>query len=112
MVTLDGVHAASATATVQTQAGVVPVAPNLQRPRDLSYRVLLLVLSVATISSFMKTRQLRLRLVFGAALIACMVFVGCGGSGGVATPKGTFPLNITGVSGSQSHSVNVSLTVH
>jgi len=98
--------------TVQTQAGVGPGAPSLQRPSDLSYRVLLVVLSVATISSFMKARQLRLRLVFGAALIACMVFVGCGGSSGIGTPKGVFTLVIRGGSGSQSHSVNVSLTVH
>jgi hypothetical protein len=111
-VTLDGTHAATATVTVQTQASALPMAPRLPRPRDLSYCVLLFLLSVATISSFMKARQRRLRLVFGAALIACLTFVGCRGSSSVGTLKGTFPLKISGVSGSQSHSVNVSLTVH
>jgi centrosomal CEP192-like protein/beta-propeller repeat-containing protein len=113
MVTLDGAHAASATVMVQTKTGMLPGTPSLQGPRDLSYCVLLCLLSLATIGVFMKARQRRLHLVFGVALIACIVFVGCGGgSGGTGTPKGTFTVVITGVSGSQSHSVNVSLTVH
>jgi hypothetical protein len=107
MVTLDGTHAA--TATVQTQAGVLQGAPSLRGPRDLIYRVLQCLLCLTTIGAFMKAWQRRLRLVFGVALIACMVFVGCGG---VGTPKGVFTLVIRGGSGSQSHSVNVSLTVH
>lgn len=113
MVTLDGTHAATATVTMQTQAGLLPGAPSLQGPRDLSYRVLLCLLCLTTVGASMKASQRRLRLAFGVALIACMVFVGCGGgSSGVGTPKGVFTLVIRGGSGSQSHSVNVSLTVH
>jgi len=75
--------------------------------------VLLCLLCLTTVGASMKASQRRLRLAFGVALIACMVFVGCGGgSSSVGTPKGVFTRVIRGGSGSQSHLVNVSLTVH
>src|SRR2546429_8373798 len=50
-----------------------------------------------SIGAFMKAWQRRLRLVFGVALIACMVFVGCGGgSSGGGTPKRGFTPGVRG----------------
>ena len=112
MVTLDGAHAASATVMVQTQAGVLPGTPSPQGRRDLSYRVLLRLLSLATIGVLMKARQRRLRLVSVVAVMASMIFVGCNGANsGAGTPKGTYHLVISGVSGGQSHSVKILLNV-
>ncbi|HVH70302.1 MAG TPA: choice-of-anchor D domain-containing protein, partial [Candidatus Dormibacteraeota bacterium] len=111
MVMLDGSRAAGATVTVQTETGLLPGAPSLKGLRDLSYRVVLFLLSLTSIGAFVKARQRRLRLASFIAGITCMI-VGCGGaSRGPRTPKGTFNLMISGISGSRSHSVNVSLYV-
>lgn len=106
-VTLDGTHAANATATVQTQRGSVPVVENLPGPH---YPVPLFAISVAMLAALLKLRQRRPRLIFGFAVMACVAFSACGG-GSPHTPKGTFALVITGISGNQSHSANVSLTI-
>jgi hypothetical protein len=58
-----------------------------------------------------RTRQLRMRLAVATAMILFIVLAGCGGNK-PQTPKGTFPLTITGKSGAITKTATVNLTVN
>jgi hypothetical protein len=62
--------------------------------------------------AFAMAKRRALRLGFGAAALACVVIVGCGG--GPSTPQGVTTLAITGVAtpGGQTHAADVTLTVN
>ncbi len=111
-ITLDGVDAVSSTVTVTAGSLVPPSSRQRRFPGDFAGRGPLIVagLSLLAIFALMRGRR-RLRLGFGAAALACLLFAGCGGGGG--PPAGKFTLVITGTptDGGMVHTLDVALTI-
>jgi Abnormal spindle-like microcephaly-assoc'd, ASPM-SPD-2-Hydin/Beta-propeller repeat len=99
--------------TFTAHAMLVPMpnskpAPPLSLPRIVPLFVALMLLFVLR-----STRRLSARLAMVSTIVICLTLAACSGPGGPAkTAKGTYPLTITGTSGTLSHNTTVTVTVN
>jgi len=99
--------------TFTAHAMLVPLpiskpAPPLSLPRIVPLFVALMLMLVLR-----STRRLSNRLATVFTIVICLTLAACSGSGGPArTAKGTYPLTITGTSGTLSHNTTVTVTVN
>ncbi len=109
-ITLDGVDAVTSTVTVTASSQLPPLARRWRTP-GLPGMIPLAVLTLAIVVVFAFRRRRAIRLGFAAATLACVLFAGCGSSGGA--PTGMFTLVITGTptDGGMVHTANVTLTI-
>jgi uncharacterized membrane protein len=121
-VVLTGTGSTQVTVTINTQARtlvppssgikVTPPGSGMQR-LALPLFAALLTLAMLTTLSRVKDRRVIITLVFAAGLL--MLSVGCNGGSQVGapsgTPAGTYPVTITGTSGSATQSTIVNLQV-
>jgi hypothetical protein len=109
--TLDGSDAASSIGTITVASSIPASATHGSPSGKFGGKGTLIVLAFVTIAGLATTRRCSLRLGFGAAALACLLFAGCSGPPG--TPAGAYNLQITGTAtpGGQTHFVVIVLTV-
>jgi hypothetical protein len=126
-VTLDGTNPVTANVTISTTARSIlapgrgphiPV-PTAHLPARVVWTYWLLALvALASLAIILRRRQRLVGLIALLASVLLMMFwIACGGGGSDptglhGTPPGTYNISVTGVSGSLSHGVTVTLTVN
>ncbi len=119
-VTPDGTNPASATVTVTTTALSSAQAPGpftTRWPRAPGGLPLLLwVITLSGIAVYVGLGQRRVRYLLGSLILAVVGWVACGGGSQLpilkGTPSGSYTLTVTGVSGSLSHNIALTLNVN
>jgi hypothetical protein len=104
--------------TIKTTAPVFGLIPPMGGVGTRALWVGLLVLVMLGMA-VAKRRALGFALSAAVLVVVLMAQVGCGGGGGATgprfispgTPSGTFPITVTGTSGSLQHSATVTLVV-
>jgi len=119
-VTPDGTNPASATVTVTTTAlssAQVPGPFATRWPRVPGGLPLLLwVITLSGIAVYVGLGQRRVRYLLGSLILAVVGWAACGGGSQLpilkGTPSGSYTLTVTGVSGSLSHNIALTLNVN
>jgi hypothetical protein len=95
--------------TITTQGFVAPSGFTRKPPVSLQ-QVLLGALALILLFTLPVARRSRTRLGLAGAAALLVIVAGCSGS--LKTPAGTYPVTITGTSGTVSHAVTVNVVVN
>jgi hypothetical protein len=93
---------------------LVPLPMTKPAPPLNMLRIVPLLFVLMLLFLLRSTQRFRTRLAMVSAIILCVTLAACTGSGGPdnKTAKGTYPLTITGTSGTLTHTVTVTVTVN
>ncbi|HVH72273.1 MAG TPA: choice-of-anchor D domain-containing protein, partial [Candidatus Dormibacteraeota bacterium] len=102
----------TSTLTFTAHAMLVPLPISKPAPPLNLLRIMPLFVAAMLVLMLQSRLRQRTRLAIACLIVICITLAACG-SGGPAKPaKGTYPLTVTGTSGSLSHSTTVSVTVN
>lgn len=99
----------SGNVTITTQSSLVPPISTRKPPVSMQ-QVTLAVFALMLLLALPVARRFRMRLGLAAAAAVLVAVAGC--SNKLPTPAGTYPVTITGTSGTVSHAVTVNVTVN
>jgi hypothetical protein len=99
----------TANVTVSTQGSLVPPASDRKPPISMQ-QAALVALALMLLLTLPVARRFRTRLGLAGAAAVLVLVAGC--SHTLRTPSGSYPVTITGTSGSVTHAVTVTVTVN
>jgi ASPM-SPD-2-Hydin domain-containing protein/beta-propeller repeat-containing protein/centrosomal CEP192-like protein len=103
----------TSTLTFTAHAMLVPLPISKPAPPLSLLRIVPLFVALMLLFVLRSTRRLGTRLSMVSAIVICLTLAACSGTGGPAkTAKGTYPLTVTGTSGTLSHNTTVTVTVN
>jgi hypothetical protein len=100
--------------TFTAHAMLVPLPISKPAPPLRLLRIVPLFVALMLLLVLRSTRRLRTRLAMVSAIVICLALAACSGAGSSNknTAKGTYPLTVTGTSGTLSHNTTVTVTVN
>ena len=104
----------TSTLTFTAHAMLVPPLPISKPAPPLNFlRIVPVFVALMLVFLLLPKQRLSTRMAVASAILICITLAACSGSGGPQkTAKGTYPLIITGTSGTLSHNTTVTVTVN